>query len=340
MSFLEKHSIQNQQDAIQFLKSNIRIKAAFENVIEHAEGEKTPIKTIQEILNAIKEIQEYFANESSWELEYWLGKGFSWCGERHSSIARLENAYRLSEGVLDNHIPHAKKHSSDAVDRNDIAFEIGESCLKVEHASYIEKATHYLENVFKYCHEYHPAMALLAECYFQVDRFMDAAAIAEEANKRLKRDSHWSSQMNNPKLLSNLMSKCYSREALKNRDNGEISKVVEVLKLAKSKGVIKPIDEQLLRRLMQQENILVREKAHLDEILLSKPVILTIRRELKNKFADITFDFEAIKQEVQRRLCCSQEAAASTAPMEEQENTHEDETNNTPSSESVEAVGS
>ncbi len=302
MSYIEKHAINTEEDAVQFLKGHVRIKANIESVVEFSPDHSTPVSTIRDTLAAIKEIEEHFTQSESWELKYWLGKGLSWCGELYSSIEHLEAAYCLSEGKLDDNIPSGQKQKNELFDRNDIASEIGESYLKIGHVSFVEKAIEYLAKVLNHCEGYHPAIMRLAEANFQVGNFLDAANIAENAKNRLKHDSYWSNKVNNTKNFSNLLSKCYSKEALKQRDIGEISKAVQALEAAKEKGVIKSIDEELLKRLRQQELVLSKEKSNLEQIILSKPIILTIRRELKNKYPDCTFDFEAIKLEIQKRM--------------------------------------
>ncbi len=303
MRIIEKHSIQTEQDAIQVIKNQVRIKASIEHVVEPTTSHaQTAVGTIGETLEALKQIRDHFDESQSYELHYWLGKGYSWCGQHYSSIEHFEKAYQLSDGQLTPLLPEEEKEKNDAFDQIDIAYELGESCLKIEHPSFVEKAIQYLQSVRDHCTDYHPGLALLAEAYFQLGRYREAAETADQANTFLKKNSRWLNKIENPKFLTTLMSKCYSREALRQRDNGEISKVVSVLKMARQKSVIKPVDDQLLKRLEQQEKILIREKHHLEEVICSRPVILTIRRELKKKHAEVTFDYEAINKELQRRL--------------------------------------
>ncbi|MFB3785729.1 MAG: hypothetical protein ACE15F_05100 [bacterium] len=318
MGYIEKHSIQTEADAIQFLKSNIRAKAALENTLDYTGEGDSPFTTIRNTLIAIKEIEDHFRESTSWELEYWLGRGFSWCGEHYSSIDHFERAYRLSEGQLENQIPAARKKKDDAADRNDIAYAAGEACLKVGHASFIGKAIEHLRKLYENCAGYHPGIARLAEAYFEAERFMEAAAVAEDAHTRMKNDPQGAAQVDNPRAMTILLSKCYSREALRLRDLGEIPKVVEVLEQARAKGLIKPIDMELLKRLQKQEKILTTERRHLEQILTSKPVMFIIRRELKKHFPDVTFDYEAIRKELLRRMGADSQPAEhepSAAPV-------------------------
>ena len=302
MSFVEKHSIESESDAIQFLQSNVRIKTAMESVVDYSSDGKTQISTIRDTLSAIKEIQEHFRGTQSWELNYWLGKGFSWCGERYSSIEHLETAYELSNGNLENHVSIGQKQNTNTIDRNDIAFEISESCLKIGHPSFVEQAIVYLQKIMDNTSGYHPGLALLAESYFEKGMYTETAKIASEAHTRLQNDSYWLNLTENPKFLLNLMSKCYSRQALQLRDKGEIAKVVETLETAKENGVIKSIDRDLLKKMKQQQKILIDEKKHLEEIITSKSILWAIRRDLKKKFPDVTIDYEALKQEITRRI--------------------------------------
>ncbi|NPU99126.1 MAG: hypothetical protein HPY51_18160 [Candidatus Omnitrophica bacterium] len=320
MGYIEKYSIQTEAEAIQFLKNNIRAKALLENTLEYTGDGDSPFTTIRNMLIAIKEIADHFRDSGSWELEYWLGRGFSWCGEHYSSIEHFERAYRLSEGHLDNQIPPARKKKEDLFDRNDIAYATGEACLKVGHASFISKAIEHLKKLLENCTGYHPGIARLAEAYFDAEQFMEAAAAAEEAHNRLKTDSHWSNQVDNPRAMSILLSKCYSREALRLRDLGEIPRVVEVLEQARVKGIIKPIDMDLLKRLQKQERILTTERHHLEQIITSKPVMFVIRRELKKNYPDVTFDYEAIRKELLRRMGADSQPDATPPLAVEKEN--------------------
>ncbi len=301
MSYIEKYSINSPEDAIRFLHQTVGGKPKWEDAEGLPSAAETPAIPIEEVLITTHEIKSKYPDTQSWEMEYWLGKGLSWCGEHFSSIEHFERAYRLSEGILENHIPQEKKNNDSTLDRNDIAAEIGYACVKIEHSTYLTKAIQYLTSILNHCNVYHPGIEHLMNAYYKASQYTEAAQTAEEALNRVKKDSYWL-RYRSPNYFLNFISKCYSTESLKYRDQGDIPKVVEILHRAKEKGFIKAQDESMLKRLQQQDKILFKEKSTLNQILLSESVIRVIRRELKDKYPDVLFDFMAVKKALEERI--------------------------------------
>ena len=61
MSFVEKHSIESESSAIQFLQSNVRIKTAMENVVNFSGEGNTQISTIRTRSTRLKRYKNTFA---------------------------------------------------------------------------------------------------------------------------------------------------------------------------------------------------------------------------------------------------------------------------------------
>lgn len=216
-----------------------------------------------EMYRLFSEVEKYFMDSASYELEYWLGFALrnytSWFvrGEERKlylqrAVQHLEKAYILSKGIIPEELPARERYNTMSLDRRMIACEIGSLFIDEAIIRNLEKGISYLSVVFNNTTEYYPQLCSYAEAFYKRGDCLKAAEIAFELCRRVENSSEWK-EAGEPPALKDIIAKAYRTKAKQYVKNKETELAVNFFQKLVDLSLATDNDRKLLDKLRVAE---------------------------------------------------------------------------------------